>query len=414
MKRKINILLSIVMFFALLQLTSASIKLENIYFDPAIISAGDNVDIVVEYSATNMEVDKIGNPEYKFAVELKPDDDLSKEYVLIVDKLGNNLRGTVLAGEVYNKVFRIKVDNDAPPADYEFKLVGRWYKNGIPEKISTEIKFMVPIKKEGIILNVANLNTNPSQVRPGDKFVEIKTFIENVGQKDSKSVEVILTPNSNLITSTYTDNNRKWIGKIKSGESKEISFYLNIDENILAKLYDLDFTMNYMDLDDNKYSKNITVPFLIKDRSYIEVINYSGSGLAGSKGTLKVYIKNTGSQSAESVDVRILKESSQPFNFDVRSSYVGELEAGEVGTAIFNFGIEDSAAIKTHDFKILIRTKGDTDEGDDTIYTYNRRAQFNVIGVAENNYLKYGSYLFIGVLVLFIFLKLFSKKNKKK
>jgi len=414
MKNLRKLLLGFAMFFGLFQLAFANIELENLYFDPAIIAAGDQVDIVVEYKATHLEVDRIGNPEYKFEVELQTDDDLSDKYVTIIDKFGDDLKGTVLAGEVYNKVFRIKVANDAPAADYQFKLLGRWYKNDVAERVSKEIDFLVPIKKEGIILNVANLNTNPSQVRPGDKFVEIKTYIENVGQKDSKSVEVILKPNSDLISSSYTDNNRKWVGRLNAGESKEISFFLNIDEDLVANLYELNLDLNYMDLDDNEYEENINVPFLIKDRSYIEVVNFSGSSLAGDMGELRVEVKNTGSQSAESVDVRILKQSSQPFDFDVRSSYIGELESGESGVAIFNFKVSDKAEIKTHDFKLLIRTKGDTDEGDDSIYTYNRRGQFDVTGEAQNNYIIFGLMLLGLVLVFFIGSKIFSSKKSKK
>ncbi len=412
--KKLRIWTGILLLFLAMNLSYASIELNNLYFDPAIIAAGDQVDIIVEYSAVNMDVDKVADPEYKFAVELFPDDDLSEKYITIMDRFGDNLKGTVLSGEVYNKVFRIKVSQEAIPADYQMKLIGRWYKNGIPEGISKEIRFTVPVKKEGIILNVANLNTDPSQVRPGDKFVEVKTYIENVGEKDSKSVEVELVPSSDMITSTYTDNNRKWVGRVNAGESKEISFYLNVDEDLIPGLYNLTLKMNYLDLDDNSYSKDLTIPFLVKGRSYIRVVNYSGEGLAGDSGVLKVVIENTGTQDAESVDVRILKDSAQPFEFDVRNSYVGELKPGEQGVAYFNFKINPNAEIKTHDFKLLIRAKGDTDEGDDNIYSYNRRAQFKVVGVAENKYVKYGSYGLALVLIVFVFSKFFGKGKSSK
>jgi len=70
--------------------------------------------------------------------------------------------------------------------------------------------------------------------------------------------------------------------------------------------------------------------------------------------------------------------------------------------------------LRTHNFKLLIRTKGDTDEGDDNIYTYNRRAQFKVIGVKKNLFVKYGIYGLIIVLILFMLNLIFGKKNKTK
>lgn len=413
MKKIINVTKTILVFLAILfSATSifADINLNNLYFNPAIVSAGDEVDVVVEYEAANLNLDRIGNTEYKFLVELEADDDLSLKYITFINKFGDDLKGSVLSGEVYNKVFRIKVSQDAIPANYQFKLVGRWYKNGYPEEIIREIKFTIPVKKDGIVLNVANLNTNPSQVRPGDNFVVIKTYIENSGEKQAKAIKIDLVSDNELISSTYTDNNRKFVGVINPSESKEISFFLNVDEKIKAGLYNLMFNMSYMDIDNNWYNKEIEVPFLIKDRSYIEVVKFEGSSLAGDNSELKVYIKNTGTQSAESVDVRILKEASQPFEFDVRSSYVGELMPGEEGVAIFNFKTNDNAEIKTHDFKLLIRAKGDTDEGDDSNYTYNRRAQFEVTGVAENKYIKYG---LIG-LFLIVFYVIISKFTKNK
>ncbi len=409
-----NIIKLLIGFFAtlfLLNISFASLTMNNLYFDPAVISAGDEVDIIIEYSAPNGDFDKIGNPEYKFGVSISADDELTSKYVRIDDSQGDDLKGSVLGGETYNKVFRVKVSSDAPTGNYQFKLIGQWFKNGFPESIDQNTKFTMPVKKEGIILNVANLNTNPGQIRPGDKAVEITTFVENVGLKDAKSVEISLKSSSDLIESTYSDNNRKFVGSMKSSESKAVSFYLNVDEAQKAGIVELTFDMNFLDLDDNSYSKELKIPLLIKERSYIEVVNYSGSGLAGNSGKLVVVVKNTGTVSAESVDVRILKEASQPFEFDVRSSYVGELEAGESGVAIFNFETLDKAQVKTHDFKLLIRAKGDTDEGDNNIYTYNRRAQFDVIGKAENNYVKYGGIFALLIIVYFIGSLIFKKKK---
>ena len=413
-KTKIIILASFILMLFTLNISFASVKLNNIYFDPAIITAGDSVDMVVEYQGLNLDVDKLADPNYKFGIELVADDDISQKYIQILNRQGDNLRGTVLSGEVYNKVFRLKIAYDAPAANYQMKLIGRWYHNGAPEKIDQEIKVYIPVKKEGIILNVANIVTDPSQVRPGDKFVELKTYIENVGEKDSKSVEITLSSNSSLITSAYSDNNRKWVGRVNKGESKQISFFLNVDEAIKSGLYNLALKMQYLDLDDNSYNKTINLPFLIKKRSYLKVINYTGSGLAGDNGVLKVTLKNTGSVDAESVDVRILKDSSQPFEFDVRSSFVGELKPGQTGIAIFHFKIDRDAAIKEHSFNLLIRSKGDSDEGDDNIYTYSRTAKFDVTDVAENKLFNYGMYGLGIILILFIFNKIFFGRKKSK
>ncbi|MDA3855548.1 MAG: hypothetical protein PF569_04780 [Candidatus Woesearchaeota archaeon] len=409
---KINkIILTIFSMLLFMQISFAALNINYIQYDPAIIAAGDEVDIIIQFEDTSTFLDDtmIGNDDYTFKVTLTPDDDISREYITILDSQGDDLHGTLYAAQKYNKVFRVKVAQDAPSANYQFELVGQWYKNGVAIDSERSLKFEMDVKKEGIILEISKINTLPAQVRPGDKFVEVKTLIENVGSKDAKSIEIQLNLPENTGAS-YSDNNRQWIGRLNAGENREVIFFINLEDEIAPGIYDLDFNFNYMDLDDNTYTKDRKIPLLVKPRSYLEIEKVEGEGLAGQNGILKVWVKNTGEQSAESVDVRMLKQNSQPFELDVRSDYIGELEAGESGLAIFNFKVNSDADIKIHDFKLILRSKGDTDEGDDTIYTYNRRASFDVTGEAPNYYLYIGA---IGVLILIIVV-IFNKKGNKE
>ena len=62
------------------------------------------------------------------------------------------------------------------------------------------------------------------------------------------------------------------------------------------------------------------------------------------------------------------------------------MEQTALQLAIFDIDVNRDAEIKRHDFKILIRSKGDSDKGDDNIYTYNRRASFLVSGKSQSFY----------------------------
>lgn len=406
--------LYIMMAFMILSIMSfaqaADLSIDSINLDPAIVSAGDEVDIVLQYSdITNRESDYVGNPDYTFGVTLVGDDDVSRKYITILDSEGDDVSGTIYSGGKYNKVFRIKVATNAPTANYQLKLIGTWYKNGVALESTSSDKFMIPVKKEGIILNIANLITVPAEARPGDDYIIIEAFVENVGEKDAKSIELnVKLPNG--LASSYSNNNRVSIGSLKPGDKKQVRFYVDAAEDIEPGIQNIRYDFDYMDLENNKYDKSVTLPLLLKSRPNIEVINYSGEGLAGRTGTLTVTIKNTGTESAESIDIRLLKQNSQPFDFDVRSDYVGELMPGEEGVAIFNFDIQSEAQIKEHDFKILIRSKGDSDEGDDNIYTYDRRAKFTVTGVAPNK-IKYVGFGLIAIVALYIIGSFFKKKK---
>ena len=387
-----RILLAFVLLGLLLPVPGAAVlKLDNIYFDPAIIAAGDEVDIVVQYHDTFVEdqQDKMDDPDFRFRVWIEPDDTLSTNYVTLHDAAGDDLYGAIYSGGHYNKRFRVKVDADAPAGDYEFRLVGQWYEDGAPVGAEKYVRFRMPVKKEGIVLGVGSLTTTPAEVRPGDDYVHLTTVIENSGEKAAKDVEVTLVPPEGLEAS-YSGDNRVWIGMLESGGQREASFYLDVSDDVEPGSYDLRFRSEYMDVDHNEYQESFTLPFRLKPRPHLEVVDVRGEGLAGRSGKLYVTLENTGSEDAESVDVRIIKNSVQPFSTDVRSDYLGVLSPGENATALFDLDVRRDAEPKEYGIKLLVRAKGDSDSGDDDIYTFNREAEFDVTGKAPNTLLFFG------------------------
>ncbi len=386
---------------AMLPNASAKLELDRVSFDPAIISAGDTVDIIVQFHAEALtKSTKLGNPDYSFEVSLHPDDEVSGKYITILDSEGDNIHGAIYPRTFYSKVFRVKVSGDAIPADYQLRLEGRWVYKGVPEEDVQYVRFLMPVKKEGIIINIGQTTTFPSMVRAGDDEVKLTAYVENVGEKDAKSVEAkLILPDG--FTPSYSSANRVWVGGLKAGESKKVDFYIDVDENLTDKEYTLNYEFNYMDYDNNKYSKKLFLPFLLKSRPYLNVAKVEGEGIAGRETKLHIFIRNEGTESAESVDVRIIKQNSQPFDIDVRSEYIGELEPGETGEAIFTIHTLPEAELKEYSFKLLIRAKGDSDEGDDKIYLFNRRANFRVSGRSPN-YLLTGGVAGTAVLLLIL------------
>ncbi|MCB9362113.1 hypothetical protein H6504_01635 [Candidatus Woesearchaeota archaeon] len=412
MKRLLSILLLLA---ALVPVAHAELVLDSIQYDPAIIAAGDEVDIIVQFhdEETALQYSPEEQKDMTFKVLLEADDSLTGKYVTLVDAEGDDTQWRFISGGFFSKVFTVKVANNAPAGNYEFRLVGQWYDKGKPLDYQRYLRFKMPVKKEGIILDVATLTTVPAEVRPGDNYVKILTRVENTGQKDAKSIEIDLELPEG-IEASYTNNNRVWIGRLNAGESKEVTFFVDVDEYLVDAVYQVTYKFSYLDLDDNQYSKQSSVPFLVKPRPYLEVVAYNGSGLAGASGKLYVTIENTGSESAEAVDVRLIKQNSQPFDLDVRSDYIGELAPGEQGVAIFNIDVRREAEFKEHDFKLQIRSKGDSDEGDDTIYMYTRRASFDVTGEASNKLRTYGLYGAGALLVVVILGKIFKRKKGRR
>ncbi len=387
-------------FFMIPVFSNAALVLDGIEFDPVIIASGDEVDIVAEFheQITGIDSEKIGNSDYEFQVTLLADDDLSKEYVTIIDSLGDDVFGKIYAGEVYNKKFRIKVAQNAPAANYEFKLVGQWYKNDMPYGGTQEIKFSLPVKKEGITLTLSNIVSNPEKIRSGDKNVLISASIFNSGEKLAKNV-VLTFDYPNGITSSYTNNNEILTGVISSFEEKKIQVYVDTEKELKSGVYDINYTLTFQDVDSNEYTKTGSIEIVVKKNPRIEVLESRTVGKAGEDIILEVVLKNTGEEKAESVDVRVVKQASQPFEMDVRSAYIGQLNPGENGTAIFLIHANSDAEIKTHNLNLAIRAKGDSENGDSNVYTFSDSAKIEITGKAENNYPLYGFVFFLVVIV---------------
>ena len=387
-------------FFLIPVFSNAALVLDGIEFDPAIVASGDEVDIVVQFheQITGIESEKIGNSDYEFQVTLTSDDDLSKEYVMIIDSLGDDVFGKIYAGEVYNKKFRIKVAQNAPAANYEFKLVGQWYKNGIATGGGQEIKFLLPVKKEGITLTLSNIVSNPEKIRSGDKNVLISASIFNSGEKLAKNV-ILTFDYPNGITSSYTNNNEILTGVISSFEEKKIQVYVDTEKELKSGVYDINYTLTFQDVDSNEYTKTGSIEIVVKKNPRIEVLESRTIGKAGEDIILEVVLKNTGEEKAESVDVRVVKQASQPFEMDVRSAYIGQLNPSENGTAIFLIHANSDAEIKTHNLNLAIRAKGDSENGDSNVYTFSDSAKIEITGKAENNYPLYGFVFLLLVIV---------------
>jgi hypothetical protein len=399
----------------LLPAVHAELSLDSIQFDPAIIASGDRVDIVVQFhdAGSSQHEVRIGNPAYRFAVQLESDASLTQEYVLIEDREGDDLQGIITKGGYYNKRFTVKIRDDAPAGSYEFKLSGQWYKDGQPIDSAQYLRFTMPVKKQGIVLSVANVVSTPQRIRAGDKQVLLTTSVTNAGEKTADDVRISLTYPQG-IASSYTNDNRLTIGTIEPGQTRDVQFYLDTDRRLKEGVYDLGYMLAYQDAENNGYSTTATFPIVIKKRPDVVVTTSEGAGRAGDDIELRVTVQNRGEETADAVDVRILAQSSQPFSMDVRSDYVGRLVPGENATAVFTVSADRAAEIKDHKFTVIVRAKGDAEEGDDNVYTNTDSATVRITGGAQNRWPIYAGALLVVIVIIAAISAMTGRKSSTK
>ena len=66
----------------------------------------------------------------------------------------------------------------------------------------------------------------------------------------------------------------------------------------------------------------------------------------------------------------MIAERSQPFSLEDRSNYIGEIESGESSEAVMKISADRTASLKRHQLKVQFRANGDSEEGDQSVYTF--------------------------------------------
>ena len=90
MRNAIRIFLLVALFALSVGMASANIEVEGISLDPAIIAAGDEVDITVNFreiipSGSSASI-KANEPGYTLNVFLEPSDTISEKHITILDR----------------------------------------------------------------------------------------------------------------------------------------------------------------------------------------------------------------------------------------------------------------------------------------------------------------------------------------
>lgn len=378
---------------------AADLQLDGVSSDPGVIAAGDEVTLTVNFHDTStLWYDFVNRGDYRLEVTLEAADTVSERYVTILDGNGERNIGHLFRGDVWRKNYRVKFSPEAPVGTYQMKLVFQYFKGDEPTSQVQHEYFTLDVLKEGIILDLAQITTSPREVRPGDEYVTIETHLANSGRKDAKAIELQLRLPDGFLA-PYADNNRVWAGYLGAGEEQALTTHVNIDDDVAPGVYELEADITYHDLDDNRYAETLRFPLLVREKPHLVLVRSEGSLEAGDEGELRLTIRNDGTEKAEAVDVRLIKQSSQPFSFDARSDFIGALEPGENATAVFTIEATGDATAKEHHFSVLLRAKGDSDLGDDRIYTFTRNASIEVREASFNPFAAAGL-LALGAIVL--------------
>lgn len=332
----------------------ASIKTTLLNQDPDPAEPGEYVEL-------RWNIQKLGNDELKdLQFEIMP------EYPFTVDegetKIKNvgDLIGFSDDKTYYTLYYRLRVDDDALEDTYDVTLKYRYIGEKGQNNGEEEFKIRVGDKETPNFV-IGTIATSPTKLVGDTDEAELNIDIENIGDGDSENTKVELELPEGFQPS-YSFSNREVLGTIPQESSKTATFYIDVDENVKGGSYPATMKLQYKeaDDDDNTYkTKILPLEIQVMDKPLFEIVEVKTSPETITEEDtveLKFTIKNIGGKEGESVSVRAFKESSQPFEFEDKSDFIGKLKPGETGEAVLTLEVEKGATPKDYIIDLEIRS----------------------------------------------------------
>jgi hypothetical protein len=370
---------------------AATPQLDGVSFDPAFPAAGDTVEVAMNLHETQYP-DKSWEPVYTLDVRVVPDDRVTAEHTTVLGQRDDSI-GFLYPEGYWNERTRIKIDSDAPALNYSYRVELRYLDDGEPVQIETDEgtttatvieRFEMPVDAEGIDLEVGTIEVSPQDPRPDDDGVDVTAEIVNTGEQRADSVIVHAGEIDGIEPADGADN-RVFLGSIGPDGSADAEMTYDVGDDISPSVHDVPVSFRYEDQDSTAFEDTTTFPLRIEGRPQLAVQQGSISTVkAGGSALIRFTVENTGEQDAESSEVRILPKATQPISMVDRSMYLGEIQAGEEATATMRVQAERSASQQRYNLDAEIRSLGDSEEGDSSVYTESERVTVEVAGVKQS------------------------------
>lgn len=350
-RRMIYVMMLVVVSCAVLAQDNAYLKSTLLNQDPDPAEPGNYVE--VRWKVEKFGNDPLGDVKYL----LEPDYPFSFDMTDTAEKSVGTWVGYSDDEAYYTLYYKLLVADDALEGSYDVTLKYSVNDNPYVEVGEYQIR-VADAEKPKFVLG--NMVTSPGKLISDIEEAELKVAIENIGDGTAENTKVeIELPEGFEPSYSYSD--QSVLGTINAGGSEEATFYMDVDEGVSGGVYDANVRISYTEAndDDNEY-RFVEMPMhlTVKHSPEFEITRMETTPAEvhpGDTVELKVAIENTGGKEAESVSVRAFKDSSQPFEFDEKSDFIGKLESGEEGEAVIRMDVEEDAALKEYILDLEIR-----------------------------------------------------------
>ena len=377
--------LALLMILALAAAPAEAISVKLMKYDPYPANAGEYVTVWIK-----IENPGLGSPSEDVQLRVVPEYPFSLE----PGETGLEKIGMLSMNDFALFDFRLRVDEDAIDGKNTLKVE---YRDSV-DAVWSEVELSLEVESDRVDFEIADIDSVPLRLKPGDDDAKITVEIQNIGDGDAECVKSRLTlPTGFDASDSYSDIAN--LGTVTADASSQAIFYIDVDESVQPGEHIATITIDYMDKDSDEYKEetlDLRIP--VKETPLFEIVSSEitpGTLTVGDMVTLTMRIKNTGSEEAESVRVRVMLKSEQPFDFSNGNAfdYVGDLEVGETGEAVLKFEVEDDAALKIYLLDTEIRCVEDED-----IHLFDKKVPITVANAKQSNLVL----IFVGGAVLLL------------
>ncbi len=369
--------------FAVETVKSGSIQINQLQYDPFPAQSGNYLDLWLTIqnesngSASGVTCELL--PTYPFY--LQPDENAIRTIgIMNPDRIATIRYKLIVAPDALDSDQKI---------DFKCKLSesGVW----ITQEIDIQVKAMKPEFAIGTITVI------PEKLTSDTTNNKITIEIQNIGNESAKLVTTkLILPQGFTSSKSYSDTYN--LGNVGEETSKNAIYYIDVDKNIIFGKHPAKLIINYKyttNSNDNYKTQEIDFDLDVKSEPKFEIesiIVNPEEIYPGKNAEIKIKIKNVGLEKAESVSMKVYTQNDQPFDFDKKYDYVGDLGVNESGEVVFTFTTNNAAQAKNYLIKSEIRYL----VGEEVKLT---EEQFN-IEVLENKETDLTIFVLLGVVII--------------
>ena len=217
-------------------------------------------------------------------------------------------------------------------------------------------------------LEVADVSTDPYELRGDSENNNIAVLIENSGSAKARSVSVRIAPPGPFVEA-YSGSTSDFTEELQARSSYSFVFALDIEDGAEEGSYIIPLTIEYIGEDAQKFSLKKSITLKISSQADFLVGEAATDPAMITGGTtfrMNIPVKNIGNKDAESVKV-ILKTKS--YFTGAKTDYLGDIPVGEEKISTFELEADRDTIPDNYETDIKI-IWADGDERLETIKSF--------------------------------------------